>query len=80
MLPLSYMTQELHRGFPTLCVASFAFGCHLQSRLVSQLLKGYPTQKGKFCHQLLTLKLLQTCMSFFLLLNTKEDALKNDWN
>jgi len=32
----------------------------------------------KFCHHLLTLKLLQTCMSFFLL-NTKEDILKNNW-
>jgi len=43
-------------------------------------LKGYSTQKWKFCHHLLTLKLLQTCMSFFLLLNTKEDILENDWN
>jgi len=33
-----------------------------------------------FCHNLLTLKLLQTCMSLFLLLNTKEYILKNDWN
>jgi len=33
-------------------------------------LKGYSTQKWKFCHHLLTLKLLQTCMSLFLLLNT----------
>jgi len=32
----------------------------------------------KFCHHLLTLKLLQACMSFFLL-NTKEDILKNNW-
>jgi len=31
----------------------------------------------KFFH-LLTLKLLQTCISLFLLLNTKEDILKND--
>jgi len=29
---------------------------------------------------LLILKLLQTCMRFFLLLNTQEDILKNDWN
>jgi len=35
------------------------------------LLKGQFTQKGKFCHHLLTLMLFQTCMSFFLLLNTK---------
>jgi len=35
------------------------------------LLKGPFTQKGKFCHHLLTLMLFQTCMSFFLLLNTK---------
>jgi len=33
-----------------------------------------------FCHNLLTLELLQTCMSLFLLLNTKEYILKNDWN
>ncbi len=31
----------------------------------------------KTCHHLLTLKLFQTCVSFFLLLNTKEDILKN---
>jgi len=43
-------------------------------------LKGYSTQKCKFCHHLLTLKLLQPCMIFFPLLNTKEDILKNDWN
>jgi len=43
-------------------------------------LKGYSTPKLKFCQHLLTLKLLQTCMSFFLLLNTKEAILKNDWN
>jgi len=30
----------------------------------------------KFTHP----KLLQTCMSFYLLLNTKKDILKNDWN
>jgi len=35
------------------------------------------TQKLKFCHHSLTLKLLQTCMSFFLLLNTQEDW---NWN
>jgi len=44
----------------------------------SRSLKGYSTQKFKFCHQLLALKLLQTCMSLFLLQNTKEDILKND--
>jgi len=32
----------------------------------------------KFCHHLLTLKLFQSCMNIFLLLlNTKEDILKN---
>jgi len=31
-------------------------------------------KKFKFCHHLLTL----TCMSFFLLMNTKQDILKND--
>jgi len=30
----------------------------------------------KFTHP----KLLQICMSFYLLLNTKKDILKNDWN
>jgi len=29
---------------------------------------------------ILTLKLVQPCMSFFLLVNTKEDILKNDLN
>jgi len=38
------------------------------------------TQKWKFCHHLLTLKFFQTCMSFFLLLNSKEDILKNVGN
>jgi len=33
--------------------------------------------KWKFCHNLLTLKLFQTCMSFFLLLNTRKYILKN---
>jgi len=33
--------------------------------------------KWKFCHHLLTFELFQTCMSFLLLLNTKEDILKN---
>jgi len=42
--------------------------------------KGHSTQKFKFCHHLLILKMLQTCMSFCLLLNTKEDIVKNDWN
>ncbi len=32
----------------------------------------------KFCH--LLIKFFQTCMSFFLLLNTKEDILKNAGN
>jgi len=43
-------------------------------------LKGYSKQKFTSPNHLLTLKLLQTCMSFLLLLNTKEDILKNDWN
>jgi len=34
----------------------------------------------KCCHHLLNLKLFQTCMSFFLLLNTNEDILKNVGN
>jgi len=36
--------------------------------------KEFHSQKGKFYH-LLTLKLFQTCMNFFLLLKTKEDIL-----
>jgi len=47
---------------------------------VDLLTNVYYTQKWIFCHHLLTLKLLQTCMSFFLLLSTKEDIQKNDWN
>jgi len=42
-------------------------------------LKVYSIQNWKFCHHLLTLKLLQTCMTFFVLINTKEYILKNDW-
>ncbi len=34
----------------------------------------------KISHRLLTLKLFQTCMSFCLLLNIKEDILKNVGN
>jgi len=33
-----------------------------------------------FCHHLLTLKLSQTCLNFSLLLNTKDDILKNVGN
>jgi len=33
-------------------------------KVITDLLKGYSTQKRKFGHNLLTLKLLQTCMSF----------------
>jgi len=43
-------------------------------------LKGYSSPKWKVCHHLLTLKLLQTSLSFFLMLNTKEDILKNNCN
>ncbi len=42
-------------------------------------LKGQYTQKWKFCH-LLILKYFQTCMNVFVLLNTKEDILKNEGN
>jgi len=35
------------------------------------------SQKGTFCHHLLTLVWFQTCVSSFLLLNTKEDILKS---
>ncbi len=40
-------------------------------------LKGLFTQKGKFYHHLLTIKKFQICMNVFVLLNTKEDILKN---
>jgi len=48
---------------------------------IKPLWNRHPSFKG-ILHpkMLLTLKLLQNCMSFFLLLNTKEDILKNDWN
>jgi len=39
-------------------------------------LKGQFAQKWQCCHHLLTLKFFQTCMNF-LLLNRKEDILKN---
>ncbi len=42
--------------------------------------KGLFHPKIKFCHYLITLKLLQTCMSLFLLLNTKDDISKNVGN
>uniref|UniRef100_A0A8C1MS60 Integrin, alpha 11a n=1 Tax=Cyprinus carpio TaxID=7962 RepID=A0A8C1MS60_CYPCA len=45
------------------------------TRLFTLSLKEYFTQKLKVCHNLLTLMLFQTCMSF--MLNTKEDILKN---
>ncbi len=54
---------------------------HLQAlswtAMTRMLLKRQFTQKLKFCNLLITLKLFQTCMGFFLLLNTKEDTLKN---
>lgn len=34
-------------------------------------------QKGKFCHPLLNLSLVQSCIHLFVLLNTKEDVWKN---
>ncbi len=36
------------------------------------------TQKWKLFSHLFTLKLFQTCMSFFLLLKMKEDIFKNE--
>ncbi len=51
---------------------------HFESNLVlkKENLEGIVHSKCLFCH-LLILHLFQTCMSFFLLLNTKEDVLKN---
>ncbi len=43
-------------------------------------LKELFAQKWQFCHHLLTLKLFQTRMSFFLPLSTKENILKNVGN
>jgi len=40
---------------------------------IQALLKGYFTQKLKFYRRLLTLKLFQTSMCSFVLLNTKKD-------
>ncbi len=36
-----------------------------------------PPQNYKWCPNLLTIMLFQTCISSFLMLNTKEDILKN---
>jgi len=55
---------------------SSAYSLHIHAvsdgTLSLRLLKGILHPKIK--------KLLQTYVSFFLLLNTKEDILKNDWN
>jgi len=48
--------------------------------LAISFLKGIVHPKWKCWHHLLTLKWFQTCMSFFLLLNTKENILKNVGN
>ncbi len=45
------------------------------SQLCKHPLKAQFTQKWKCCHHLLTFKLFQTCMNFYLLLNTKEDSI-----
>ncbi len=39
-----------------------------------------PKNDFYFCHNLLTLMSFQTCMSYFLMLNLKEDILKNAGN
>ncbi len=52
----------------------------LETLVCFKNLKGQFTQKWKFCHHLLTLKYFQTCMNVFVLLNTKEDILKNEGN
>ncbi len=51
----------------------------LISKISSKHLKGQFTQKWKFCHDLLT-QCFQTCINVFILLNTKEDILKNGGN
>ncbi len=47
-------------------------GSLLESMVPWRSCKGKVTQKWKFCHQFLTLKLFQTFMSFMLLLSTKK--------
>jgi len=42
-----------------------------------EILKGLFTQNWQFSQHLFTVMLFQTCTSFFLLMNTKEDILKN---
>jgi len=49
---------------------------HKKCILCESPLKGIVLPKMKFCCNLLTLNLCQTCMNFFLL-NIKEDILKN---
>jgi len=51
--------------------------CH---GIILTYVKGPKSKHTLFCHLLLTWMWLQTCMSFFLRQNTKEDILKNDWN
>ncbi len=46
----------------------------------ASVIKGMVHPKWKFCHYLLTLTLSQTCINFFLVLNKKEDILKNVGN
>jgi len=70
----NHLLKQLRRKISNL------FFCRLSYALQWKHLKGHSTLKWKFCHHLLTLKLLQTWMSFFLLLNTKGDILKNVWN
>jgi len=58
----------------------FSLKCAIYLSKLDSCLKGYSTQKWQFCHDWLILKLLQPCMSFLLLLNTKGIVLMNDWN
>jgi len=48
-----------------------------ESAQAQDILKGWFTQKWKFCQYLLTLMLFQTSMCLFVLLDTKEDIWKN---
>ncbi len=53
--------------------------CNKYAFLNTQSQPDVRPKKFTFCHHLLTLMSFQTCMSFCLLLSTKEDILRNDW-
>ncbi len=68
-----------HRARAYNCYCHFWLLTKMSLNLANHLFMSYRyfTQKWKICHNLFTLKLFYTCMSFFRLLNTKQDVLKN---